>query len=59
MFAEAVGRYRGRRFSKAAALQTEADSYTGAQAAELGMIDAIASPSDAFDAFLAEINRKR
>jgi ClpP class serine protease len=59
IFAEAVGRFRGSRFNKAAALQTEADSYTGVEAAEIGMIDAVGSPSEAFDAFIAEINRKR
>jgi len=58
-FAAAVGKMRGGRFPKAAALQTEADSYTGSEAAALGMIDAVGSPSEAFDAFIAEINRKR
>lgn len=59
LFAGAVGRYRGNRFSKGAALQTEADSYRGRDALDLGMVDAIGSSSAAFDAFLAEINRKR
>lgn len=58
MFAEAVGRYRGNRFTKQAALDTEADSYTGVQAAAMGMIDAVGSPSAAFDAFIAAVNRK-
>jgi signal peptide peptidase SppA len=59
IFAEHVGRYRGARFTKEAALKTEADTYTGTDALALGMVDAVGSPSDAFDAFIAEINRKR
>lgn len=59
IFAEHVGRYRGARFTKEAALKTEADTYTGAEALAIGMVDAVGSPSDAFDAFIAEINRKR
>lgn len=59
IFADAVGRYRGSRFTKDAALKTEADTYTGTDAMAIGMVDAVGSPSDAFDAFIAEINRKR
>lgn len=59
MFAEVVGRNRGARFTKDAALATEAQSYTGADALALGMVDAIGSPNDAFEAFIAELNRKR
>jgi capsid assembly protease len=59
IFAESVGRYRGKRFTKQMALDTEADNYTGEQAAAMGLIDAVGAPSAAFEAFIAEINRKR
>lgn len=59
MFAAAVGRYRGGRFTKAAALATEADSFTGEEALAIGMIDAVGAPGEAFDAFIAEVNRKK
>ncbi len=57
LMAETVGRYRGRRFDKAAALATEAAVFTGAEALRLGLIDAIADPNDAFAAFVAAVNR--
>ena len=52
-----VGKGRGSRFTKAAALRTEAESYTAAQALELGLVDAIADPREAFAAFLSGIKR--
>lgn len=57
-FAESVGRYRGKRFTKEQALATEAASYSGADAKALGMIDGVGSPAAAFDAFISEIKRK-
>lgn len=56
-FAEAVGRYRGARFTKAAALATEAETYTGVEAVARGMIDATGSPNEAFDLFIAQVNK--
>jgi signal peptide peptidase SppA len=57
-FAAAVGSYRGKRFDKAAALATEAGTYTGLEAKEIGMIDGVGSPTLAFEAFISEIKRK-
>lgn len=59
MFADAVGRYRGNRFTKEAALATEAATYVGAEAHALGMIDGVGAPAQAFEAFISEVNRKR
>lgn len=57
-FAAAVGQYRGARFSKAAALATEAQTYGGAEAMKLGLVDGIVdNPVDAFGAFVNAINR--
>jgi ClpP class serine protease len=56
-FAEAVGRGRGSRLTKAAALKTEAEAFNATDALAAGVIDAIADPIDAYDAFLKEINR--
>ena len=47
LFAEAVGRYRGDRFSKAKALATEAESHTGQAAGDAGRADAAANPTEA------------
>lgn len=57
-FAEAVGAGRGKRFTKAAALKTEADAYDSSEAASLGLIDAVGDVQEAFSAFLKEINGK-
>lgn len=57
-FAAAVGRYRGKRFTKEQALATEADSYTGKEAVGLGLADALGPGNEAFDLFIREVNRK-
>lgn len=57
LFAEAVGRYRGRRFTKAQALATQAAVFEGAEALSLGLVDAIGSPNDAFAEFVAAVNK--
>jgi ClpP class serine protease len=56
-FAAAVARHRGGRMSFDAAMATEADTFTGESAVELGLADAVMRPTEAFDAFLAEVNR--
>jgi ClpP class serine protease len=56
-FAAAVARQRGERMSFDAAMATEADTFTGDQAVETGLADAVMRPSEAFDAFLAEVHR--
>lgn len=56
-FAETVGLARGRRMTKAKALATEADAFDAKEALALGLVDAIGDPSQAFDAFIKEINR--
>ena len=58
-FADYVGRGRGARMTAAQAMATEADSFGGADALALGMVDAIARPADAFDAFIREVNGTR
>ena len=55
-FAEAVAAGRGKRFSKAAAMKTQADSYDATEALSLGLVDAIGKPHEAFAAFVAAIN---
>lgn len=55
MFAEAVGRYRGDRLTKDAALATEAQTFLGADAVKAGLADAVADPMKAFDAFVEEM----
>lgn len=56
-FAAMVGKARGKRFTKAAALKTEARAYFAAEALDLGLVDAIGDPNEAFAAFSKEINR--
>lgn len=56
-FAETVSATRGDRFSVEAAMETEADVFGAREAKKLGMIDAIGKPSEAFDAFVREVNR--
>lgn len=55
-FAEYVGKGRGKRFSKAAALKTEADSYTASEALALGMVDAVADAQETFAEFVKQAN---
>lgn len=57
-FAAVVGKGRGRRLTKAAALKTEAKAFNSADALELGLVDAIADPVEAFAAFIREVNRR-
>lgn len=57
LFAATVGQARGKRFTKANALATEAQSYMGADALKAGLVDAVGSPSEAFAAFCAAMNR--
>lgn len=58
MFADAVGRYRGRRFTAAQAMATEAAVFSGREAVSMGLADATGHASEAFAAFLAEINKR-
>lgn len=55
LFAETVARYRVGRLSLDAALATEADTFRGQKAVDLGLVDAVARPKDAFREFLAAI----
>lgn len=54
-FAETVAQFRGPRLTKAAALATEADAFTGEDAVKAGLADAVARPSEAFDQFVSLI----
>jgi signal peptide peptidase SppA len=57
-FAATVGKNRGLRFSKAAALATEAQTYDSGEALALGLVDGIVdSPVEAFAAFVDAIKR--
>lgn len=57
-FATVVGENRGARMSKEAALATEAQTYDGADAMRLGLVDGIVdSPAEAFSVFVDAINR--
>lgn len=55
LFAETVARYRGSRLSKKAALATEADTFRGQAAVDLGLVDAVGRPKKVFEAFIAAI----
>ena len=56
-FAAFVGQGRLGRTSKAAAMKTEAQAFTAAEALDRGLVDAIGDPNDAFAAFVKEVNR--
>lgn len=56
-FAEAVAKGRRGKITKAKALATEAGVFDANQALSLGLVDAIADPLEAFDAFVKEVNR--
>lgn len=58
VFADYVGRFRGARFSKQDALDTEADTYRAHDAVKIGMVDAIGDANEVLEAFTAEIKRK-
>lgn len=51
-FAELVGKNRGSRFTAKDALETEARSYRAEIALEMGLIDAVSDPAEAFKAFV-------
>ena len=57
LFASAVARYRGRRISKKAALDTEADVFRGQNAVDRGLADAVMRPTVAFGEFVGRVNR--
>jgi signal peptide peptidase SppA len=56
-FAATVGRGRGSRFTKAAALKTEAATFNAGEAVDMGLVDAIGDGRQAFAAFIKEVNR--
>ncbi|WP_137136565.1 S49 family peptidase [Rhizobium sp. FKY42] len=56
-FAQTVATGRRGRITKAKALATEADVYNASEALSLGLVDAIADPLEAFEAFVNEVNR--
>jgi ClpP class serine protease len=56
-FAQAVADFRPGRISFDEAMATEADSFTGEEAVNRGLADAVMRPSEAFDAFLESVNR--
>jgi len=58
MFVNAVARYRSGRIDAKQLLATEADTYLGADAAKIGLVDEIADPLLAAEAFVAEVSRK-
>jgi len=58
-FADAVGQGRGKRFNRAAALKTEAQTYTAAEAVEIGLVDAIGDGRATFEAFLKAANGRQ
>jgi signal peptide peptidase SppA len=57
-FAAEVALGRKGRMSKAAALKTEADAFRAEDAVRLGLVDAVGDGSEAFAAFLKEVNRR-
>lgn len=56
-FAGRVAAYRGGRISFEDAMATEAQTYCGAEAVEMGLADATGHPSQAFQAFVSTINQ--
>lgn len=56
-FAGFVGKARGKRLTKAQALETEAQYYAADEALARGLIDAVARPSEAFSRFVRAINQ--
>jgi ClpP class serine protease len=57
-FAATVGRGRGSRLTKAKALKTEAQAFDATEAVSLGLADGVGNTVAAFNAFIAEINRR-
>lgn len=58
MFVNTVARFRDGRITAKQLLATEADTYLGRDAVTAGLVDEVADPLDAADAFIAEISRK-
>jgi signal peptide peptidase SppA len=58
MFVETVARFRAGRVTAKQLMATEADTYLGADAVTAGLIDEVADPLDATQAFISEISRK-
>lgn len=56
-FAGIVAKGRRGAITAAKAMKTEAKAFSSTEALSLGLIDAIADPSAAFDAFIKDINR--
>ncbi|MCF7645022.1 S49 family peptidase [Bacillus subtilis] len=56
LFAETVSLYRGPRLSVEAALATQADTFRGQAAVDLGLADAVGRPKQVFEAFLAAMS---
>ncbi|EPX82093.1 S49 family peptidase [Salipiger mucosus] len=56
LFAETVGEGRGAALTAEAALATEAGTFIGQKAVDVGLADEVASPRAAFERFLAQIN---
>ncbi len=56
LFAETVSRYRGSRLSVEAALATQADTFRGQAAVDLGLADAVGRPKQVFEAFLVAMS---
>lgn len=56
IFVQTVALGRGSRLTAAAARETEAESYLGAEAVRLGLADELAEPRAAFEAFVADLN---
>lgn len=55
-FAEQVGKGRSSRFSKKAALATNAQVFDAKEALKIGLVDAIGDVHEAFKLFVAEVN---
>ncbi|MDB5596279.1 MAG: hypothetical protein JWM36_3240 [Hyphomicrobiales bacterium] len=59
IFADTVGRHRGSRFTAKMALATEAETFDGADAVRIGLVDAVGHSASAFHAFVSEMSRPR
>lgn len=57
LFAGTVAKFRGRRLSKKAALETEADVFRGEDAVDRGLADGVVRPSAAFAEFVQRVSR--
>jgi len=57
LFAATVARFRGRKLSKKAALETEADVYRGEAAVAAGLADGVVRPNQAFAEFVDRVDR--